>query len=435
MLLQFSVENYRSLKEKIVLSLEASSEKEHIENVCSYEKDRILKSVAVFGANASGKSNLFHALTAAILTVRQSNDRQVGEPLSFIIPYAFDEDSAKRPTEFEFVFYAEGTKYVYGFSATRDRVITEYLYAYKSAKATTVFERDEDGIEDEEGNRTSEKYRFTVPALRSKLKPLVERNTYNKLFIATATAWNCEETRIPMMWIMNSINTYSPNQYADLLAVTGEMFEKDEDQSLRHFVKGVLKEADINIADYEFESKDIPVEQFVSKKNPVGVGTKAELKGKLYHIATLHDIEDGNGHEGRYQLDMQSESLGTRNLFFLSPIIKRAFETGETVCVDEFDTSLHPMLVVYLVGLFHNPEANKGNAQLIISSHTMSLLDLKELRRDQIYFVEKKQSNGVTELYSLDEYSPRLREDIQKAYMLGRYGAIPVIGEGGALWQ
>ena len=109
------------------------------------------------------------------------------------------------------------------------------------------------------------------------------------------------------------------------------------------------------------------------------------------------------------------------------PIIKRAFETGETVCVDEFDTSLHPMLVIYLLGLFHNPKVNKKNAQLIISSHTMSLLDLKTLRRDQIYFVDKDQSSGITELYSLDDFSPRTSENVKKAYLIGRYGAIPVI--------
>ncbi|MCR5742299.1 MAG: ATP-binding protein [Lachnospiraceae bacterium] len=410
MLLQFSVKNYKSFKEKTVLSLEASSDKEHLDNLTIQGKDRILKSVAIFGANASGKSNIFGALSAAILVVRNSNVRQLGEPLSLIVPFAFDKNAVDTPSEFEFVFVADNKKYVYGFSATRLKVITEYLYVYNSNKPTTVFERDEDGLEDEQGIRGEEKYRFTVPSIRTKLKPLVERNTENKLFIATATSWNCEETKIPMMWFMKSINTYSPKEYMDLLMpVTGPMFENDADMSLRRFVNGILREADINISDYFFESKD-----------------------KSYKITTVHRVVNDSGVE-EYLLDMQSESLGTKNIFFLSPIIKRAFETGETVCVDEFDTSLHPMLVVYLVGLFHNPEVNKNNAQLIISSHTVALLDLKSMRRDQIYFVEKEQETGVSELYSLDEYSPRLREDIQKAYLLGRYGAVPMINEGGEL--
>ena len=119
----------------------------------------------------------------------------------------------------------------------------------------------------------------------------------------------------------------------------------------------------------------------------------------------------------------------------MSPIIKKAFETGETVCIDEFDKSVHPMLVCYLVGLFNNPEVNIKNAQLIISTHTMSLLNLNDLRRDQIYFVEKNQKTGVSELYSLDEFSPRTREDIRKAYLLGRYGSVPDLGMGDSLWD
>ena len=123
----------------------------------------------------------------------------------------------------------------------------------------------------------------------------------------------------------------------------------------------------------------------------------------------------------------------TANLFFFAPIIKRAFETGETLCIDEFDESLHPLLVHYLVGLFIDPEVNKKNAQLIVSTHTSGLLNLKALRRDQIYFVEKDRFTGCSTLYSLDEFSPRTREDIQKAYLLGRYGSIPNLGNGDGL--
>ena len=142
MLLQFTVENYKSIKNPAVLSLEASASKEHPNNVVEIGKDRVLKGAAIFGANAAGKSNLFKALTAGILTVRTSNTRQVGEPISYISPYAFDQTSSKLPTKFEFVFIHDSKKYVYGFSATVQQVINEYLYVYNSAKATTIFERD-----------------------------------------------------------------------------------------------------------------------------------------------------------------------------------------------------------------------------------------------------------------------------------------------------
>lgn len=428
MLLQFSVENFKSIKKKAVLSLEASSDQMHTNNYARVGKDSCLRMVSVYGANAAGKSNLFQALTAAILAVRLSNDRQVGAPIPQITPFLFDPETAAAPTSFEFIFIAEGRKYVYGFSATSSAVETEYLYVYKTAKATTVFERDV---------HAKPEYRFTLPSLKKQLLPITERNTPNKLFLATATAWNCEETKIPLLWLSKGINTYSPD-YESLLQLSGEMFENDTDQSLRSFTNKLLQEADVNISDYEFESTNYPREDFMRDIGvPPAVRESFSMLPnffKRYDINTLHRITTDQG-ESVYALPLRLESRGTKNVFLLSPILKRAFETGETVCVDEFDTSLHPILVSYLVGLFHNPAVNRNNAQLIITTHDLSLLTLKELRRDQIYFVEKDQNTGASELYSLDEFSPRTNEDIRKAYMLGRYGSVPNVGDGDSLWQ
>ena len=428
MLLQFSVENFKSIKQKAILSLEASADQMHVDNYAQAGKDKCLRMVSVYGANAAGKSNLFQALTAAILAVRLSNDRQVGAPIPQITPFLFDPETAKAPTSFEFIFITEGLKYIYGFSATSTTVETEYLYVYKTAKATTIFERDV---------HSKPEYRFTSPSLRKQLLPITERNTPNKLFLATATAWNCEETRIPLLWLTNGINTYSPD-YESLLQISGEIFERDSDQSLRIFTNRLLQEADVNISDYEFESTNYPKEDFMRDIGvPPAIRENFSMLPnffKRYDINTLHRIETDRG-ENVYALPLRLESRGTRNVFLLSPILKRAFETGETVCVDEFDTSLHPMLVSYLVGLFHNPAVNRNNAQLIITTHDLSLLTLKELRRDQIYFVEKNQNTGESELYSLDEFSPRTNEDVRKAYMLGRYGSVPNVGDGNLLWQ
>jgi len=425
MLLQFSVENFRSFKHKTVLSMEASADKNLLDNIVQIKKEKVLKAAAIFGANAAGKSNLFLALTAAILMVRVSNFRQIGEPLVQITPFLFDKESALKPTSFEFVFTVNDKKYVYGFSATTRKICTEYLYVYNSARPTTIFERDESA---------KVPYRFTDYAIQKKLKPLTERNTENKLFLATASSWNAEETKEPMLWFMQGINTYDPRYEEKALNIAGNLYENDVDNSLRNFTINLLKEADINISDYNFTSKKIPFMPsgpFAPKQE---VGTDQQIQGKVYEITAFHIIEDENGHNEKYSLGMHSESQGTRNLFFMAPIIKRAFETGETVCIDEFDTSLHPTLLVYIVGLFNNPYINKKNAQLIISSHTMSLLDLNEMRRDQIYFIEKNQQTGISDLYSLDEFSPRTREDVRKAYLLGRYGSIPEVGAGGSLW-
>ena len=405
MLLQFSVENFRSFKAKAVLSLEASADKELPDNIVENQKQRILKGAAIFGPNAAGKSNIFKALTAAIFMVRHSNTRQLGEPLNLMVPFAFDEESVNKPCSFEFVFLADKKKYVYGFSATSVRVTNEYLYVYNSSRATTIFERDE-----------KNEYRFTSSAAAKKLKPITVHNTDNKLFLATATAWNYEGTRDALMWFRNGINTYSPD-YQQMLNITGPMLEQDADASLRSFINGILHEADVNIADYNIESRELPI-------SPHQPGTNAF--GKEFTITTLHKVEDGK----TYALDLREESNGTINLFFFAPIIKRAFETGETLCIDEFDKSLHPLLEQHLVTLFNDAEINKNNAQLIISTHNSGLMNLKHLRRDQIYFVEKDNRTGFSALYSLDEFSPRTREDIQKAYLLGRYGSIPNLGMG-----
>ncbi len=417
MLIQFSVENYKSIKDKVIVSMEASADKDHQENVIPTEKERILKSIALFGANASGKSNLFHALTAAILTVRESNMLQAEQPLRHIIPFKFRKNAEASPTSFEFVFIAaDGLKYVYGFSATFRKVTSEYLYVYKSAKASSVFERKND------------EFNFTS-VYEKELKPIVIRNTSNKLFLATATAWNCASTKEPLLWLMNGINTYNSSNGNEMLYVSGPLFENDRNQSLKNFTTTLLHNADINIADFKVTTEEKTHEQFMQSApmelqrifSALPPGPHKELK-----VETIHVIEE-NGKQEVYSLDLPDESLGTINLFLLSPVIKRAFETGEVLCIDEFDTSLHPLLVLYIVQMFNNPLYNKANAQLIISSHTTELLDLSIMRRDQIYFIDKDNKTGVSDLYSLDEYSERTRTDIRKAYLLGRYDAIPDI--------
>lgn len=421
MLVQFSVENFRSYKERAVLSMEASSDKELLSNVASESGEKLLKVVTIFGANASGKSNLFLALTAAILAVRFSNQMQVGQPFMNIVPFLFDESMKNEPSKFEFVFVQNKVKYVYGFSATKTEVIREYLYAYKTARPTTVFERDE----------TQEKvYKFTIPSIKKELEPLTAKNTKNKLFLATATEWNSKETKEAFSFFSTGINTYDP-KFDALIPQIGPMLENDNDNSVRTFINNVLKAADINIDDYQFESKEQSLEEMIVAIPPqlrgvVLAGINPGTKNVAYTVNTVRYI-DGKP----YLMNIAEESEGTRNVFGISPLFRRAFEqTGEIICIDEFDKSLHPALVQFLIDLFNNESVNKCNAQLIISTHTTSLLSQEHLRRDQFYFVDKDQMTGESELYSLDEFSPRKREDIRKAYLLGRYGAVPNIREG-----
>ena len=423
MLLQFSVANYRSYKDRAVLSMEASADKMLPDNVVNAANDRLLKVAAVFGANASGKSNLFLALTTAIINIRRSNEIQLGQPLFNITPFLFDENNRNLPSEFEFVFIQNGIKYVYGFSATATEVVREYLYAYNTAKPSTIFERDE----------TKEQvYRITNPAVKKELEPIISKNTKNKLFLSTATQWNSKATRDAFTFFTTGINTYD-SDFESMIPTIGPMLENDENHAIENFIIKLLKAADINIESYNLESKEVSLQEMMNGLPPQLRGffmvNAAAPRNVQYKIETLH-LVDGK----MFALNMPDESEGTRNLFGIAPILKRAFqETGETICIDEFDKSLHPSLIQYLIDLFNDPSINVKNAQLIISSHADSLLSLDHLRRDQFYFVNKNNESAESELYSLDEFSPRKTENIRNAYMLGRYGAVPNIKEGSEL--
>ena len=212
-----------------------------------------------------------------------------------------------------------------------------------------------------------------------------------------------------------------------------DKFENDKEGSLKKFTINLLKQADILIKDYNFEVKDMNLGNIIAFNN-IKIPNE-NIVQKEVRISTFHEIENENGDKENYELELQEESLGTQNLFFLSPILKEAFEKGKVIIVDEIDKSLHPLLVEFIIKLFHNREINKNNAQLIFNTHDTNLLSLDNFRRDQIWFTEKDPKKGITELYPLDDFSVRKTENVQKGYLNGRYGAIPFLATGNRLWE
>ena len=414
MLAQFSVENYMSFKDRVCLNMSAAAtDNEHPDNFTVCGKTRCLKSVVIYGANASGKSNLLKAMTAAIMIVRESQAKQVNDRLPRIIPFLFDRDLPGKPSAFEFIFFADGIQYIYGFSATQEKIVDEYLYAYFSSKRSMIFER-----------RDTNQYKFNK-ADEKEFNSYREKNTPNKLFLSTATAWNCEKTKAAFMWFASSIDTYtdaetddSPNNKPWIL----QRLVESQNPELKNFTLRMLKNADINIDSYDIQTQHFTVPVTVVGEKGSGVG-----QGIAYSIFTSHTLPDNQ----KYTLDFSAESLGTQNIFFLSPFIFTALSTGKTLFIDEM-SCLHSALVQYLVGLFNDPEVNTTNAQLIFVTHDTILLDLKTFRRDQIYFIEKA-DNAASDLYSLDNFSVRKTENIRTAYLIGRYGAVPIIKSGDLL--
>lgn len=418
MLLQFKVKNFQSIKEEAILSMVPSSDKSHPENLAHEGKKDALKSAAIYGANAAGKSAVIRAFVAAIMAVRTSDTRNITQKIPGMIPFQFDEETVQGPCSFEFYFVAQnGIPYRYGFTADSNRVFEEYLYYYSSARPSRIFERGD---------------KFTYnQADESSFSKYEEKNTPNKLFLATATNWGNAKTAPAYQWLADSIDVYEPDFTMQTLAL--QAFEKDEQGELKQFTLSLLRQADINIDEIKVDIAPLSnqAKELVftdSSGNPVPQG---QVKAVRIHAG--HHVQSKSGKEAQFFLDLNEESLGTKQLFWLSPILKEVFGKGKTMVIDELDRSLHLFLVQFLVELFHTPEINQTNAQLIFTTHDTTLLSLDTFRRDQIYFVEKDPHTAATELYSLDEFSVRKNENIEKGYLLGRYGAIPYLRPEGGL--
>ena len=418
MLLQFNVSNFMSIKEEVTLTAFANASKEHEKNLLICGKDRVLPTLAIYGANAAGKSNIFKALARAIMMVRLSNNLQINSPTGFE-PFLFDDNSRNGKTKMDFLFYHNGKKFEYGFTADSKYIYEEYLYEYKSSKPTMIFERS--NIKD---------YKFT--SAYKELAQYKGKNTSNKLFMCTATAWNCEATKDAFLWFSESIDTYNRFSFDDTNQLLSYLDIHQDNSEIKDFMLSLLKHAEINIQDYVFESQILenPTIQL-----PPGIQIDKTLFStmKQFRLETIHQIESDNGNLKSYRLNFDHESDGTMRLFAYGPIIMDALKKGRTIVIDEIDNSLHTNLSRYLIELFNDPNINRNGAQLIFNSHDVNLLDLDLFRRDQIYFVEKNNKTGITDLYSLADYSPRKNENIQKGYIQGRYGAIPFIS-GGIEW-
>lgn len=291
------------------------------------------------------------------------------------------------------------------------------MYCYTSSKASLIFDLSE-----------GREPKF-IRSHRNKLEAAYQMNTEKKLFLATATNWNVECTKAPFGWLAESIDTFT--EIASLSGLSFEKYRTDEKKEYIGFTQALLKQADINLSSITVDAKEVsqanqmPVEGIIVQ----GKLIRPTQAGKLYNIEIItgHTVKDEEGKEMEFSLRLQEESLGTQQLFFYGPFLKDAFEKGKTIFLDEIDKSLHPSIVKFVMNLFRDSEVNRNGAQLIVTTHETGLLSLDMFRRDQIYFTEKDASTGVTDLYSLDEFSVRKTENIEKGYLMGRYGAIPFL--------
>lgn len=414
MLVEFRVRNYRSLRDEQVLSLVASADKTlldtHALDTGLKAAPHLLKSAVVYGANASGKSNLIKALQYMRGVVLESAALQPDQMFDRLQPFKLDAISNNQPTEFEVTFILADVRFQYGFTMNAQRIVSERLLVYKAFKPQRWFERHFDA---ESGKDV---YEFG-PGLKG-AKNLWEGATRpNALFLSVAVQLNSEALRPVFDWFASRLVIF--NEQSPLSPQFSVQMLKQEAQ--RKAMCEFLRAADISIADIEVATRQAMV-------HTIHFDT---LTGKSAEVASEQAVDEVKFHHitehGKAVFDLMDESGGTRNLFFLTGPILDILNKGMTLMVDELDTSLHTLLVQALVRMFHRTEVNTGGAQLIFTTHDTSLLDAYGLfRRDQIWFVEKRPDQSSS-LYPLLDFSPRKNEALERGYLQGRYGALPYL--------
>lgn len=417
MLLRFRVQNYRSFKAEQELSLVASTCKDLPEAVIETEgRDYgILRAAGIYGANASGKSNVLLALryVRRVVTGSQRDwSPEGGVPCE---PFLLDEKSRNSPSRFEVDFLLGDVRHEYGFSVNSEEVLEEWLFVYpKNGKRTKWFER-----------RPGNEFTFgrALPGMNRTIEGLTRRNS---LFLSAA-AQNNHETLLPIYsWFGTELHFI----HGDRTRWRHETVEMCTDEQTKNAVAQLVSAADLGIVGVSVAEQEMDAQK---KKLITALRDLIKTEMSVEAVAELEIPEremtlffHHRGHQGSVPFDIGDESAGTVAFLALAGPVVRAIKSGGLLCVDELEASLHPLLAVELIALFNGQGRNPHGAQLIFNTHDTNLLNRSILRRDQIWFTEKD-LEGATHLYPLSDFKPRKNENIEHGYLQGRYGAIPFI--------
>jgi hypothetical protein len=425
MLISFGVENFRSFGERQEFTFLAGNDKTHADRLFSAGKLRVSRISALYGPNASGKSNLWRALRFVTEFVRTSATRMnQGDPIEGVAPFRLDERLIGQPSRFDVSILIGETRYEYAFACTGSLVVEESLSRCKAGgRASLVFSRKRDDATGETewvfrgfGKRDEE-------LLKSKTRD-------NGLILSRGAELNVEEFVSLYEWFgENIVLVNNADQYDIRFSQTAEFIRSSG--AFRNRVLRFLKDADFGISDVnviegQWDWGSLPegfVNEFVKLLPKSDGGPAQPLNVNTTHLSI-------SGKPVDFDLNVD-ESNGTQRWFGLAGIVLDALDEGMLVVVDELDRSLHPILTERLVRLFGDPTANPKGAQLLFTTHDTSLMRQDLFRRDQIWLAQKRPS-GETELFSLFDFprdsKPRKQEPLAKRYLSGMYGAVPNLG-------
>ena len=418
MLIEFSTTNFRSYRERQTLTMVRGKLKDddkldtHSFPFPDKADMALLRSAAIYGANASGKSNLIRALRTMQRVVVHSAGWQRGKELP-MEPYLLSTETVQEPCEFEASFYVNGVRFQYGFSATSEQVMDEWLYAYPSGRAQTWIERAWD-----EGKQSHQWGR--MEALKGQKKLWKDSTRDNALLLSTAVQLNCEQLQPVFDWFEQTLKIVGIGGFHS--SFSASLCEKT---TQRKEIVQFLKSADLNITDIKVESKKISASDL---PDDIPDDMKQSLLQKLeaeefVDIQIIHKGENGFS----VALPLKNESDGTQKLFSYAGPWLDVLKKGSVLFIDELHGNLHPLIVRMLVGLFHNSQTNSKNAQLVFTTHETSILSQEVFRRDQVWFASQEGAQG-TQLTPLSDFKVRKgAEDIERYYLDGRYGAVPYL--------
>jgi len=425
MLIQFSVRNFRTFKEKATLSLIASNydketrETENISDTNNYNL-RILKSAVVYGANASGKSKFIEALMfMKNFAINSSKESQKGEEID-VEPFKLNSESEKQPSEFEVIFLYKNEMFRYGFEVDKNRIVSEWLYHKPKTKEVELFYRDLQKFDTHTRN---------FPKGATLVREDLIRN--NALLLSVAAQFNDATCENIIEWFKNlkTISGLKEEGYQ------GYTMGKTKDPKHKERILELLKAADLGIQDIKLEMLDVtklPKEIPKELREMILKQSKEDKAEFFSDILTTHKkFDDSKKHIGNTNFSLDDdESFGTRKFFALTGPVLDAIENGYTLVVDELDSKLHPNLVCKIVSLFNSQKLNPKNAQLIFNTHDTNLLSSGLFRKDQVWFTEKDKY-GEAKLYSLADFKSdtvRKNEAFEDNYIRGKYGAVPFLG-------
>ena len=416
MLVGFTFENFASFYNKTEFAMTVSGNDSRYKelNTFSTSHGELVKSCLMYGPNGSGKTNFINAIDFMKTVVTSELDVQ-SKIISSISGFLFYQKAIEKPISFSISFIIDDVLYDYGFSILNNKIISEYLDK-KLQRTTNVFRRSGSGFETIKINTKDFK----------NVEHVIQNTREDVLFLSWANFCNNEMAMKIYKWF-DDIQIFNADDTSLMLSATVDYMENNE--RAKNEIINLMHDVGINFEDFELEFKDAEVNELfmAALKKSYKEKIKGLMKGRLIDLKVKQKVYNEDWNEfTTADFGFELESAGTKKLFEIAGPIISAINNGSVVLIDEIDARLHPALVRHLVMMFNSLSHNPRNAQLICNTHDVTLLD-EDIRRDQIYFLEKNEF-GVSDLYCLCDFKG-VRKDskILKQYLLGAYGALPNI--------